>query len=463
MTTRHAKRRTPALLLLAAAVGALAVLWLLRPDLPRLPRSLGEPLTIGGIEHLAGFAAWCVAALLAVTAAARAIREGRRRRAIPLAAPAESRNRRRARTATRTTRLWRPQAALLVVGTKPAAETSSADVAGVLSGDQVGDKTQEPAARGVAVSLLGPFALRGAHQGRGLRSATEHLIAYLALHPDGATRDELLEALWPEQDPRRTRARLWQSVTQARKTLGDEAFVRDRYRYRIDRDRVRVDAVELDELLSDADRAEEPADQRRLVERAAALVRDRPLVDIDLPWADQAARRLNGTIVTLFQRIARARLLAGEPRLAIEAAERGLAIDELSEPLWRLAIEAEGALGLRDSVAHRYERLSEILDDRLGLEPTRETRALYRSLLVKRDHAPAGARGRRRFRSDWSKQHAFDRSRELSPSSRAATWLRTTTTTARAGRSRRRVPGFGELPVSCDRTRETCHGVKAGP
>jgi hypothetical protein len=44
-------------------------------------------------------------------------------------------------------------------------------------------------------------------------------------------------------------------------------------------------------------------------------------------------------------------------------------------------MEAESALGLREAVDERYERLRALLGDRLGLEPDRETRDLHRELL----------------------------------------------------------------------------------
>jgi DNA-binding SARP family transcriptional activator len=67
---------------------------------------------------------------------------------------------------------------------------------------------------------------------------------------------------------------------------------------------------------------------------------------------------------------------------ALELAERALAVDGLNEGLWRRALEAEGVLGLREAVEERYERLCAQLDERLGVEPDRETRALHRQLLA---------------------------------------------------------------------------------
>jgi DNA-binding SARP family transcriptional activator len=45
-------------------------------------------------------------------------------------------------------------------------------------------------------------------------------------------------------------------------------------------------------------------------------------------------------------------------------------------------MEAESALGIREAIAERYERLRALLDERLGLEPNQETRHLHRRLLA---------------------------------------------------------------------------------
>jgi DNA-binding SARP family transcriptional activator len=47
-------------------------------------------------------------------------------------------------------------------------------------------------------------------------------------------------------------------------------------------------------------------------------------------------------------------------------------------------MQAEGRVGLRDSVGQRYQQLRSLLDEQLGLEPERATRALYHELLGQR-------------------------------------------------------------------------------
>jgi DNA-binding SARP family transcriptional activator len=231
------------------------------------------------------------------------------------------------------------------------------------------------------VALLGAFSIQSPEGAlRGARASTEQLIAYLALRPRGATRDELTEALWPGEDPRRTRQRLWQSTSEARKLIGD-ALISQRGHYALDRTKVTVDADDLDALLAQAKTATSPAADRRVLERGLGLLRGQPLAGWDHVWADADAGRLRATQAQLLERLGRARLATGDAHGALEAAEQGLDRDTLNEGLWRLAMQAETELGLRESVGRRYERLRALLDEQLGLEPEAETRTLYRGLL----------------------------------------------------------------------------------
>jgi Bacterial transcriptional activator domain len=71
----------------------------------------------------------------------------------------------------------------------------------------------------------------------------------------------------------------------------------------------------------------------------------------------------------------------GDARGALELAEQAIALDQFHEASWRLALQAEHALGLRESITKRYDDLTQALDEQLGLQPTRKTRIMYRQLL----------------------------------------------------------------------------------
>jgi DNA-binding SARP family transcriptional activator len=213
-----------------------------------------------------------------------------------------------------------------------------------------------------------------------LRARALEVIAFLALRREGAQRDEILEALWPGEDPSRSRHRLYQAVRDARQLLGD-GVASERDRYWLDRKIVRVDIDCLAELLAGLHRAEDDGRSSQLFEKALELFRAEPLAGSDYAWSESEVRSLRGTYVELLERVGRHRLATGDARGALEAAERALAVDGLNEASWRLALEAESHLGLRDAVVQRYGHLRGLLDERLGLEPQRETRMLYRRLL----------------------------------------------------------------------------------
>jgi DNA-binding SARP family transcriptional activator len=101
-------------------------------------------------------------------------------------------------------------------------------------------------------------------------------------------------------------------------------------------------------------------------------------------WIDADAGRLRAAQAELLERLGRARLATDDAYGALEAAERGLDRDSLNEALWRLAMQAETELGLRESVGRRFERLRTVLGEQLGLEPEAATRSLYRKVLGQR-------------------------------------------------------------------------------
>ncbi|MGH8228224.1 MAG: bacterial transcriptional activator domain-containing protein [Steroidobacteraceae bacterium] len=86
-------------------------------------------------------------------------------------------------------------------------------------------------------------------------------------------------------------------------------------------------------------------------------------------------------LIGLLERAGHTRLERGDPRGALQFAEQAIALDQFHEASWRLALQADHALGLRESITRRYDQLTRALDEQLGLQPTRETRVMYRELL----------------------------------------------------------------------------------
>jgi DNA-binding SARP family transcriptional activator len=367
------------------ALGFLGLLWQLRPGLPELPEA-GAPMSSLQAEELCFWIAWLVLGgllLLLTRSLVNEIilaRQERREleieafaeRVLPKPAPPPLPPTTLPAYPTRYIRRLTPRiepAAATALEKPPAAAQAH---------------TPEPATATVqsqhephvpSVSVLGPLKIDGLKQPL-KRNATREIIAYLALHPEGATRDEVLEAIWPGEDPQRTLPRFWQSVTDARKALGD-GWIRDGERYELDHTHVHIDLDQLDQLLTTSD----PTEEQQALEAALALWHGQPLAGSDYPWADGDIHRLHATLLELLGRVGALRLAAGDPRGALQTAEQAIALDHLHEPSWRLALQADDALGLRSTLTKRYDALTHLLDEQLGLQPSHETKMMYRQQL----------------------------------------------------------------------------------
>jgi len=375
------RTRLPTFTRAVVSLALLLALWLFHPSLPSLPSSFSAPLTIETIEGLTIWLLWLVTVLLALAL---------------LFTPRRTRARLSTATVPRSrgTSSWSPRRAYGPRSQPPSLVILSPERASdAPPNGRVAPPAQRPVERAAPapdavalptrpqISVLGALTITGAKRSRrGLRARALELIVYLALHPRPVQRDELLEAFWPSDDPRRTRPRFRQAVRDARRLLGT-AVVGENEFYWLDRDAVDVDVDELERLVAEAASAE-GEDAYALNERALELFRGEPLAGADYAWCDSETPRLRATFVDLLEQVARHRLEAGEARPALDAAERGLDVDTLNESLWRLAMEAESELGLREAVAERYERLRTLLDERLGLEPAQETRLLHLRLLA---------------------------------------------------------------------------------
>lgn len=232
----------------------------------------------------------------------------------------------------------------------------------------------------LVVLLLGPLQLSDVHlRVPRLRAATRALLVYLALHPHGSDRETLLETLWPEIERNRSQQRLWQTTSEIRRQLG-AVITRRHDHYQLDRRQARVDLDELERLRSSA-AGSSGLLRRTLLGEAYQLIRGRPLADCDYRWIDSHRRRLHAITVDLIITLAHSHLADGEATFAISLAERGLELDHLDEQLWRIALQAEAQLGLRQALTRRYRKLEQTLDAQLGLRPDQQARQLYRSLL----------------------------------------------------------------------------------
>lgn len=378
------------------ASALVAAVWLLAESRPPLPSAAGLT-SASGTDRLLGFLVWLGCLLLAIGLLARLAARSRAR-GIVRAAPIRHLRplRREPRHPQRAGGGYSDRAFPLIP--RPGSPlVDDASPSGVMQAGPAKAADRPPMSSDGAVvaariSVLGPLTITGTRKrGRRLRGATRELLAYLALHPAGAPRDQIIDALWPDQTPEQGRNRLWRAAADARDHLGEAILTRDNDRYQLDRSQVTVDLDQLECMLAQLGNGDRSDESLPVLEQALALFTDAPIGGGDFRWAESEQRRLHAIQLDLLERVGRARLRNGDASGALASAEEGLRNEPYNEGLARLAMQAEAALGLRSAIITRYENLNNLLEERLGLQPHRETRRVFRQLLGQ-DPQPLGHR-----------------------------------------------------------------------
>jgi DNA-binding SARP family transcriptional activator len=230
----------------------------------------------------------------------------------------------------------------------------------------------------VYVRLLGPVDVVGA-PGPFDRPKVVESLAYLTVHPEGASKTAWSTALWPDRrmSPNSLNTSLWQ----LRRALGaDSAGGRRLPASRSRRLRLAAgvcsDLERFEALASDPS----PASARQALE----LVRGRPfdgLGDPDWLVLEGHAARVESLVVATALRIAEAALDAGDPDRANGAARRAILASPYDERLYRvlmLAASESGNSGGVKAAMHELCRALGVCEPSLLSPATLET---YRRLV----------------------------------------------------------------------------------
>lgn len=203
-----------------------------------------------------------------------------------------------------------------------------------------------------AIYLLGPmrFERGGRPVEGGWRRKSLELLAYLAVHPRGVARDQILEALWPDGDPRVTQRYLWHSASYLRSRLRGAG---------VD---VRVVTPKIDDLYRlnfgavwvDVQAFEQSIQQSRIVSDPTSLVFACDIYKGEFcegryfGWATLVRERLRSQFIEASRKLAVRFEQGDELEGALIVLDRALASDPYDEELARRAMRLEADLGRRD-------------------------------------------------------------------------------------------------------------------
>lgn len=240
--------------------------------------------------------------------------------------------------------------------------------------------------------LLGPprVLVDGDQASMDTRKATA-LLAYLAVTGTAWPRMHLVEMLWPEQDPDRSRAVFRRTLSSLRRALGGRWVEADRETVRFDGIDAVVDIHQALQLATvDHGHGIEAAcpDCIHPLGQAESLfggeflsgfhLRDCPEFEA---WQTTEAERWRRLHSSILGRLADAYVSAGLYQEAVDAGQRRVDLDPLHEPAHRRLMLLSAWAGDRSGAVEAYRACVRVLDTELGVPPLEVTTELYEAIL----------------------------------------------------------------------------------
>ncbi len=217
------------------------------------------------------------------------------------------------------------------------------------------------------------------------------ILVYLAVEGGERPRDQLVELLWPNTDPERSRSSLRRTLSTLRTALGARWIETDRSFVSLDRDDVALDLdafAAASEDFHDHDPAATCARCLPELRRAANLYRGEFLAGFTLrdapefeSWVRVRGEQVGRRADRIFTRLAATQASAGEYGAAIESTARRVDLDPLHEDAYRRLMLLHAWSGDRSGAVDAYRQLVATLDTELGVSPLDETTELYEAIL----------------------------------------------------------------------------------
>ncbi|MFI6326522.1 tetratricopeptide repeat protein [Nonomuraea sp. NPDC050556] len=216
----------------------------------------------------------------------------------------------------------------------------------------------------VRLSILGPPTVLICNQSAPLELSWLQLslLVYLALHREGATRDQLTTALWPDEtgkDVHNTLRHLRSALATAtgyvspdvrRAPFINASTTKDSATYRIDPQLIGVDLWDFNDALGQAG-----ADPTALA-RAAALCKGELARGLETDWIEDHRYPLTRSQADLLSQYA-SRLAEDDPEQALDTLERARQLDPEAEELYVNIVELQLRLGQRDAARRSVDLL----------------------------------------------------------------------------------------------------------
>ncbi len=210
---------------------------------------------------------------------------------------------------------------------------------------------------------------------RAPRKVLSLLKALLSFGRNGASGEQLTDALWPDADDGTARQAFDTTLHRLRQLLGNEKIIQLREGHvRLDSRYCMVDSHAFEQLLEQAD----ATGSIPLIEKALALYQGTFLSDDPgEPWAISYRERLRSKLLRSVSKLGSQLEGMGQIEKAIEHYEKALEVDHVAEQCYQRLMVCYQSEGRRAEALSIYNRCRSILQSVFGIEPSAKTRALY--------------------------------------------------------------------------------------
>jgi DNA-binding SARP family transcriptional activator len=211
------------------------------------------------------------------------------------------------------------------------------------------------------------------------------LKALIAFGGKGVREDQIEDALWPDADGDVAHHSFEMTLHRFRKLIGHDKAMRYREgRVTLDPAYFWVDVWAFERLLGQIDgkESEEMTENAILSAQKAIELYGGPFLagETEQSWMVSIRERLRRKFLRNVSWLGNYWEKGEKSEKALECYERGLDVDELAEELYRHLIMCHQRLGRQAEALSVYRRCKRTLSASLGIEPSSETEAIYRTI-----------------------------------------------------------------------------------
>jgi len=221
---------------------------------------------------------------------------------------------------------------------------------------------------------------------KGWRSKARELVAFLAAHPDGVSKDRIIDVLLPDLDPGAADEEFWRLTSKIRSKVRARDDVRKYVEkaeesFRLEPGAWWVDVWEFERLVREA--APAPRDEQiNMLTAALDLYRGDFCNNTYYSWAEPVRERLRRTFVRAAARVAELLSETGKHDDALNVLDRATSVEPINEELCRRAMALEAATGHSARALLRYKTLVRVLSEQIGVDPQPATQELVNRIEV---------------------------------------------------------------------------------